>query len=129
MPRNPFIPLEASHQIMAAFGIAAPTPSYQRLVKPDGFDPAHLRAVLADSRFVFVIDWRAELPEELEFIAGAVRELGAAVEVEFDHGDSGDEAWVACASMRERVKYVPSDRDDFTDVIAAIQRVVPPEIE
>jgi hypothetical protein len=128
MPANRRIPLDVAHQVLATFGITEPTPLYERRVKPDGFALDDLHEVLAsESPFVFGIDWRAALPDELAPIAAAVAELGAELDVGVP--EDADEGSVACAGKREHVKYVPSDEDDFTDVIAAVQKVMPSTIE
>ena len=129
MPRtDDRIPIDTAHEILAVFGITEPTAVYERRVKDDGFDRDGLWDVVADaSRFVFTIDWRAALPEELALIAPAVAELGA--EMVVDVPDDADDGWVSCDDRCAAVKYRAADRDDFTDVIRGLQRVVPPAIE
>jgi len=126
MPTDKRIPLDVAHQVLAIFGITEPTPLYERRAKPDGFAPDDLHEVLGESRFIFGIDWRAALPEELTPIAAALAELGAQLDVEVSA--DADDGWVECDGKREPVKYRPSDHDDFTDVIAALQKVVPASI-
>ena len=128
MPADRRISFDVAHHVLAAFGMTEPTPLYERRVKPDGFVLADLHEILAsESRFIFGIDWRAALPDELAPIVAAVAELGAELEVEVP--EDAEEGSVACGGKRVHVKYVPSDEGDFTDVIAAIQKVVPPAIE
>jgi len=87
MPDPNLLPIDAAHEILAVFGITEPTAVYERQVKPDGFDHAGLWDVIADaSPFVFIIDHRAALPDELARIAPAVAELGAELTVDVFHG-------------------------------------------
>src|SRR5262245_17956172 len=127
MQAQRFIPLDIAHQVLATFGITESSDLYERNIKPNGFKVDDLHEILcADSRFIFIIDWRAALPEELEPIAAAVRELGADFKIDV-HPDA-DDGWVECDGKRERVKYVPRDQDSFIDVIRAIQKVLPSTI-
>jgi hypothetical protein len=122
------IPIHHAHEILAIFGVTEPTAVYERRVKDDGIDRDGLWDVVTDgSRFVFIIDWRATLPEELSLIAPALAELGAELAVDVP-GDA-DDGWVSCEDRCAAVKYRAADKDDFTDVIRALQRVVPPAIE
>ena len=128
MPDPNLLPIDVAHEILAVFGVTEPTAVYERRVKPDGFDPAGLWDVIADaSPFVFIVDHRAALPDELARIAPAVAELGAALTV--DVAADADDGWISCDDRCAPVKYRPADRDDFTDVIRAVQRVVPDTIE
>ena len=121
------LPIDVAHEILAIFGVTEPTAVYERRVKPNGFDHAGLWDVIADaSPFVFIIDHRAALPDELARIAPAIAELGA--ELTVDVAAAADDGWVSCDDRCAPVKYRPADRDDFTDVIRALQRVVPETI-
>jgi hypothetical protein len=121
------VPLDTAHLFLGTFGIGQPTKAYERWVKPDGFDFDDFLVVLRDSPFVFNIDWRAALPDELGPIAAALGRLGTRLTVGIQ--DDADAGWITCADNRARVKYAPSDRDDFTDVIRAIQKIIPATIE
>ena len=124
------IPIHHAHEILAIFGVTEPTAVYEQRVKGDGFDRDGLWDVVTDgSRFVFIIDWRAALPEELSLIAPALAELGAEVMVVVDVPEGADDGWVSCEDRCAPVKYCAADKDDFTNVIRALQRVVPPAIE
>src|SRR5213079_3423272 len=103
MPTKEFISLDVAHQVLGTFGIDEQTPLYERRIKPDGFMLDDLHEILAsESRFVFIVDWRAALPEELAPIALAVSELGADVKVEVP--EDADAGWVQCGGNREHVK-------------------------
>ena len=121
------IPLETVHQILAIFGITSPTGEYTRWAKEDGFEADDLYTVVHESPFVIGIDWRGVLPDTLEYVVPALRELGAKLEVEMSN--EADEGWVSCNGSRAYLKFVPSDEDDFTDVIRAMQEIVPETIE
>ena len=128
MPAERIIPLDVAHQVLATFGINESTPLYDRRVRADGFRVDDLHEILdSESRFIFIVDWRAALPEELKPIATAVKDLGADLKIDVD--PDADDGWVECGGKRESVKYVPSDQDDFTDVIRALQKVLPTAIE
>jgi len=125
----PLIPLDVAERVLAVFGIAGPTPLFERRATADGMTSDGLHEVLAsDSRFVFVIDWRAELFEELELIAAALAGLGVVLRVDFPD-DEACKGWVECDGNRRALKYVPRDGDDFTDVIVAVQQLMPPAVE
>lgn len=121
------IPLEVAHQFLATFGISKPTKSYERWVKDDGFDPADFPDVIGESEFIFRVDWKAALPEELPLIADALAKLD--VDLKFNVEADEGHGFVACNGREAKVQYIPSDDDDFTDVIAAIQSIVPENIE
>jgi len=117
-----------ANQILPIFGITEPSGLYDRRVKPDGFEPDDFFNVLCDeSRFVFGIDWRAALPDELGPIAAALEELGAKILI--DVASDANDGFVSFNGKTRAVKYVPTDRDDFADVIAAIQSIIPKSIE
>jgi hypothetical protein len=121
------VSLDKAHLFLGTFGITRPTKAYERWFKPGGFELEDFIAVLSDSPFVFTIDWRAALPEELGPIAAALDRLGTRLDV--DVPPNADAGWVRCGSQEECVKYVPRDNDDFTNVIRAIQRIIPAFIE
>jgi hypothetical protein len=54
-------------------GVTKPSALYDCRVKADGFAPDDLHEVLAsESPFIFLVDWRAALPEELAPIIAAI---------------------------------------------------------
>src|SRR5262245_60537360 len=104
MDANYRIPIETAHTILATFGITKPTRAYERWVKPDGFDVKDFGDVLYESPFVFTVDWRAWLKEELETIAIALEKLGQSLRVELD--EEGNHGFVVGANgRRAEVKY------------------------
>jgi hypothetical protein len=121
------IPLETAHRFLATFGITEPTKEYERWVKNDGFDFEDFPAVLSDSPFIFLIDWRAALEDELALIVPALARLDAVLECQIDPETS--RGAVTCDGQTRQVKYVPNDNDDFTAVIVALQSIVPPSVE
>lgn len=121
------IPLDVAHKVLAAFGITRPTRAYERWVKEDGFDLKDFDAVLFESPFVFCIDWRAWLQEELESIAKALAPLGIQLVVELD--ETGESGVVSCGiDRRAEIAYRPND-GDLDAVFRALQVVVPDNIE
>jgi hypothetical protein len=128
MPADALIPLDIANQMLATFGITEPTDLYDRRAKPGGFAADDLHEVLAsESRFIFLVDWRAALPEELVPIIAALKELG--VEVQSEVAEDADDGWIECSGNREWVKYVPNDNDDFAKVIVSLQRIIPAAVE
>ena len=127
LPNLHRIPLETAHEFLATFGITKPTKEYERWVKEDGFDFEDFPTVLADSPYIFLIDWRANLADELPPIVEALAQLEVTLESDVDGTTST--GFVANERNKLQVKYVPTDQDDFTDVIIAIQSLVPETIE
>ena len=127
LPNSHRIPLETAHKFLATFGITKPTKAYERWVKEDGFNFDDLPTVLSDSPYIFGIDWRAALEDELERIAEGLGNLGVALEFNIDPESS--QGTVTCNGQSGGVKYVPNDGDDFTVVITTIQSIVPANIE
>lgn len=127
LPNTHRIPIDTAHQFLATFGITKPTKEYERWVKVDGFDLDDFPSVLGDSPFVFVIDWRANMADELPRIVDGLAKLGFAVDCEVDEVSST--GFIGNGENKILVKYVPSDHDDFTDTIAAVQSIVSSNIE
>jgi hypothetical protein len=127
MKADDLIPLNIAHKILATFGITRPTRAYERWVKEDGFNLRDFSDVLFESPYVFVIDWKAWLGEELETISKVVESLGEPLRVELD--EDGDSGFVICDDRRKAVKYRTSDADNFNNVIQAVQSVVSSKIE
>jgi len=127
LPNSHRIPLETAHRLLATFGITEPTKAYERWIKDDGFDFQDFPAVLADSPYIFVVDWRAALEDELALIAQGLAKLDAVLEHQIEPETS--RGTVTCDAQTRPVKFVPSDGDDFTAVIFALQSIVPRRIE
>jgi hypothetical protein len=121
------VPLETAHELLVAFGITRSTQKYERWVKDDGFDLKDFDEVLFESPFIYIIDWRAWLQEELETISSSLVRLGVQLRLELDA--DGEAGYVACDDRRAPVAYRPSDGAAFDDVIQAVQSVVPQSIE
>ena len=126
-PETYRIPMDTAHKILATFGITRPTRAYERWVKDDGFDLSDFGEVLFESSFVFIIDWRAWLQEELDTIRASLGQLD--VQLTLDLDDDGESGNVACDERRAAVAYRPNDESDFDDVIRGIQSAVPENIE
>jgi hypothetical protein len=120
------ISFAAGCALLRALGGRNPERRYGSRARERGFDPETLGDALADCRFVFVIDWRAGLDEELEFITDALAGLGTDLRYELDA--DGDRGWIATDTSREEVEYYP-DRSDLDDLFRALQQVVPPDLE
>jgi hypothetical protein len=120
------IPLSMAQKILATFGITRPTRAYERWVKGDGFDLKDFGDVVAESPFIFTIDWRAWLQEELETIARALSLLGVRLEMELE--EEGESGIVSCGVRRAEVVYRPND-GDLDHVFRALQSIVPDNLE
>lgn len=97
------------------------------MVKDDGFDLKDFDSVLVDCPFVFTIDWRAFLQEELETIQESLAKLD--VDLKLELNEEGESGYVLCQDRREPVAYRPVDNSDFDDVIHSIQSVVNDNLE
>ncbi len=127
MPLSRRVTLDVAHRFLATFGITSPTPTYNRWLKPDGFDPTDLWHVLAeDSPFILIFDWRSSL-DELSYLRSAVQQLD--VPLEFAADEKGCTARVWSHDQSIDVKYVPNNDDDFAEIIMAIQSILPYGIE
>lgn len=82
-----------------------------------------LEDVLNESPLVLTVDWREWLRDALEAIGSQLELLGIAVETDLD--EEGSLGSVLVAGVREAVKYVPADEDDFDTVIQSLNRLIP----
>lgn len=122
------IPLDTAHTILATFGITKPTREYQRWVKDDGFKLDDFLSVLFESEYVFVLDWRGCLADELEWMAVALRKLGVAVYT--DSSEDGATAAVTIGVRAVALSYTPNDpQTGWLAVISGLQSIVPANIE
>jgi hypothetical protein len=121
------IPLETARQFFATFGITRIRREYEPLMKEDGIDFGDFASILRDSSHVFVIDWKAELDEELIRITDSLVKLDIELILDVDQ-DTGS-GLVECEGRTQAVKFVSTDGDDFTNVIIAVQRVLPSTVE
>lgn len=96
------IPLQVPHQFLATFGITKPSKSYERWVKADGFDSADFPDVIGESEFIFRVDWKAALPDELPLIADALAKLD--VELTFNVEANEGNGFVACNGREAKVQ-------------------------
>jgi len=127
LPDTHRIPLDTAHAILATFGITRPTKAYERWVKAYGFDVRDFGDVLFESPFIFAIDWRAWLQEELETIKMTLSQLGVNLGIDLD--EEGEDGFVECEGRRAPVRYRPNDESDLDDVLCAIQSVVPGSVQ
>jgi hypothetical protein len=127
LPETYRIPLDAAHSILATFGITSPTKQYERWVKPEGFDVRDFGSVLFESPFIFVIDWRASLDEELETVANALLQLDTQVDVDVDEETGAGH--VECNGRRAPVAHDISDDSSLDNVFRALQSIMPKHLE
>jgi hypothetical protein len=127
LPKTHRIPIEIAHRFLATFGITEPTKEYVRWIKDDGFELIDFPSILSDSPFIFIVDWSANMADELPRIVDALAKLSVALESEVDEVSST--GFVGSGENKVLVKYVPNDGDDFTETIATIQSMVPSNIE
>lgn len=124
--KNRRLPLEVAHPILVTFGITRSSPTYERWVKEDGFDPDDFGEVLGESPSIVGMDWRGLLGDALEDFATALKRVG--VEIEFGGVDDTGTGYVACEGRRVDVAYVEAG-DDFDEVVRRLQSILPPQIE
>ena len=118
------IPTDIAHQILATFGITKPTPAYTRLMRGDGVMLNDFDEILFGSPFVFTIDWRSSLHDELPSIVDAMNKIDINASLSLD-GDDGTDATITSDSDTQ-LHYAASENADFTDVIRSLQSVVSP---
>jgi len=116
------IPLDKAHEVLSVFGIGPSSRGYQRWRRDDGFRHVDFEEVLGESRFILGVDWREWLQDAVETITAQLEVLG--VEVAADLGEEGNEGVIQIDGKTARIKYVPSDEDDFDRVIDAINRLI-----
>jgi hypothetical protein len=116
------IPLDDAHEILSVFGIGPSSREYHRWRRDDGFRHVDFEGVLAESRFVLIIDWREWLQDAVDTITAQLDELG--IEAAADLGVDGNEGVLEIAGESARIKYVPADNDDFDRVIEAINGLI-----
>jgi hypothetical protein len=122
------IPLDLCHEIFTCFGITERTQEYERWVKDDGFDSDDIGTVINGSPFYFIVDWKACLQEELEFVAEGLSQLG--VDLIMEMNEEGYSGSVECEGRRATVNYSAEDDSMTLDQIFRIlQSIVPPNIE
>jgi hypothetical protein len=122
------ISIDAANKMLGMFGVKE-SRKYERWLKDYGFDLKDFDEVLFESPYIFIVDWRAFLPEEMERIAEALNLLGVDFSCELDSEDESEEKMIAtCSSKSVPLLYRPKD-DDFTDVIRLVQSIVPENIE
>jgi hypothetical protein len=85
--------------------------------------------VLCDSPFLFVLDWRGAVDEDLQPVREALSKLGVVFSLVFV--DSEHPAGTAeCEGRQAAIHYAPNDETtSWSQVFEAIQGVVPPHIE
>lgn len=125
-PKTYRVPLESANHILATFGLTQSTEKYERRIKDNGFELNDFRDVLFEAPFIFTIDWRSWLCEELHTVAGTLDRLGVSLKVELD--EEGNSGYVSCGLGRRAFVAHRFD-DDYDGVFQGLQSVVPPNIE
>ena len=122
------IPLDIAHKVLATFGITKPSREYERWVKDDGFDIDDFPSVLFQSGYIFVLDWRGCLADELERIAAALSKLGVKIHTDFSH--DGERATVSIDDRSVELSYSPNDQQaSWLGAISNLQSIVPASIQ
>src|SRR4051812_38439061 len=122
------IPLDTAHKILATFGITKPSGEYQRWVKDEGFDEADFPSVLYESEYIFNLDWRSSLPDELERVVAGLNNLGVAISA--DASNDEETLSVTFDSRVTTLSFSPDDQlTSWRAVIQALQAIVPANIE
>jgi hypothetical protein len=118
------VPLDAAHEILAAFGILPTNKAYQRWRRDDGFRLTDFLDVLCESRFLLVVDWREWLQDAMNIILDQLSAIGALPGLEL--GEGGEEGYLEVDGKRAWIKYVPTDDDNFVNVIRSINLLIHP---
>src|SRR5262249_24797678 len=119
---------DTAHKILATFGITRPSREYERWVKDEGFDEGDFPAVLYESEYIFILDWRSSLPDELERVVIGLNNLGVALSA--DASDDGETVSVTFDGRITHISFSPSDQlTSWLAVIHALQSIVPANIE
>lgn len=116
------IPLDDALKVLAAFGIGSDNPEFQRWRRDDGFRWVDFEDVLNESRFVLNVDWREWLQDAVDTIRDQLGALGFVVTA--DLGEEGEQGTLEVDGNTASVKYVPSDEDDFDNVVASVNQLI-----
>lgn len=124
MPNNEstIVPLDAAHEVLSVFGIGSDNREYQRWRQDDGFRLIDLEDVLGHSQFVLSVDWREALPDALSTILDQLGAIG--ISASSDLADEADEGQLEIDGQNAAVKFVPSDGDDFDQVIRTVNSLI-----
>jgi hypothetical protein len=123
------IPLDEAHTILVSFGITQSSPEYERWVKADGFEEDDFISILSESKYLFILDWRGCLAEELENMTTTLNSLGAALQVE-SSSDEGDTASVTLEGKSVQLSYAPNEEQtSWLTVIQGLQAILPANLE
>ena len=116
------IPLDDAHEALSVFGIEPSHRSYQRWRRDDGFRLVDLEDVLDESQFVLKVDWREYLQDAIDIVLAQLSSIGVLANA--DLGEEGAQGHIEINGERKTIKYVPSDDDDFDQVIRSINSLI-----
>lgn len=123
--RSMLIPLEEAHEVLFAVGIGPESRGYQRWKRADGIALDDLEHILTESMLVLGIDWRESPEDATEIILRQLSTLG--FNASSDLGEDGTQGTLTIEGAAIPVKYAPADKDDFDNVIGAINKVILPK--
>jgi len=120
--QDEIIPLSDADAVLVAFGVGPANKAYQRWRTEYGFRMVDFADVLDESHFVLNVDWREWLQDAVDQILTQLATIGVAAEA--DLGDDGERGEFAADGRREAIKFVPSDDDNFDQVIRSVNSVI-----
>ena len=116
------IPLVDAHEILSVFGIGPSSREYQRWCRDDGFRHVDFEGILNESDSVLMVDWRGWLQDAVDVILRQLEDIG--ITAAADLGEDGNEGVLQVAGQSARIKFVPTDDDDFDRVIAEVNCLI-----
>ena len=126
-PRN-MVDEASAQELLVQFGITRASAAYDRALKPSGFrldDLADL--ICSESLTVFLIDWRAEVLDELQNIRKALLKFGVRLEVEAN--GLASTVVVRSGERQARADYESGTIGVFDPIIEALAEVVDDALE
>lgn len=122
------LPVDVVNQLLPNFGITSPSSLYERRVRDNGFKFDDILELIEESPFVYTIDWRACLNDELEVISSSLSKLG--VELSFELNEDGNCGRVWVDDMVSPISYSPDvDNGSFDSAMFVLQSVLPERFE
>lgn len=122
------ISVEVVNQLLPNFGITKPSSLYERRIRGDNFKADDVLELIEESPYVYKIDWRAWLRDELEHISSSLIRQG--VDLSYELNEKGDSGNITIGDKVATISYSP-DADDgsFDAAMAAIESVLPQGFE
>jgi hypothetical protein len=122
------ISVEVVNQLLPNFGITKPSSLYERRVRGNNFKTDDVLELIEESSYVYNIDWRAWLKDELEHISTSLIKLE--VELSYELNEEGSSGNITVGEKSATISYSPDvDSGSFDDAMAAIESALPQSFE